>query len=105
MLNTTPQKQELSETEIKLIRKLRGKKSRTTGTKFEQKVRQKLEKDSWIVDKWKNNVDLEKKKLIPAKPKFNPFTKSLMMNSSGFCDFIIFKRITHKELLEVMKDE
>ena len=35
-------------------------------------------------------------KLVKAKPKFNPFTKSLMMNSSGFPDFVCFKRIEDK---------
>lgn len=30
-------------------------------------------------------------KLVPCKPKFNPFTKSLMMNSGGFPDFIAFR--------------
>ena len=30
-------------------------------------------------------------RLVKCKPKFNPFTKSLMMNSSGFPDLICFK--------------
>lgn len=30
-------------------------------------------------------------KLVKCKPKFNPFTKSLMMNSAGFPDFIAFR--------------
>ena len=32
-----------------------------------------------------------KGKLVRCKPKFNPFTKSLMMNSAGFPDFIAFR--------------
>ena len=32
-------------------------------------------------------------KLVKSKPKFNPFTKSLMMNTGGFPDFLAFKLI------------
>jgi len=31
-------------------------------------------------------------RLVICKPKFNPFTRSLMMNTAGFPDFIAFKR-------------
>ena len=30
-------------------------------------------------------------KLVPAKAKFNPFTKTMMMNSGGFPDFIAIR--------------
>ena len=30
-------------------------------------------------------------RLVKCKPKFNPFTKNLMMNTAGFPDFIAFK--------------
>ncbi len=30
-------------------------------------------------------------KLVKCRPKFNPFTKSLIMNTAGFPDFIAFK--------------
>ncbi|GIU68594.1 MAG: hypothetical protein KatS3mg001_444 [Candidatus Pacearchaeota archaeon] len=69
---------------------LRGKKGRAAGTRFEAKVRAELEKAGWIVDKWSNNVDLEKNKLVKAKRKFNPYLKVLVM-STGFPDFIAFK--------------
>jgi hypothetical protein len=77
-----------------------GKKSRSKGKAFELKVRADLEKDGWIVDRWTNNIsevqeqDIGEyiRKLIPCKPKFNPFTKSLMMMSGGFPDFIAFRR-------------
>ena len=36
---------------------------------------------------------MRKGRLVKSKPKFNPFTKSLMMNTAGFPDFIAFKRI------------
>lgn len=70
----------------------RGKKSRKDGKVFENKVREDLEK-TWIVVKWSKNVDLKENKLVNSKSKFNPFTKSLMMNSSGFPDYMTFKFI------------
>lgn len=71
---------------------IRGKKSRASGARFELKVRNSLENDGWIVDKWMNNVDLEKRKLIKAKRKFNPFLKILGIGT-GFPDFIAFKLV------------
>jgi len=92
----------------------RGRLSRARGKRFETLVKKDLEKRNWIVDKWTNNVKFVKEtipiqknsphdkeiligKLIPTKPKWNNFTKSLMMNSGGFPDFIAFKRIVPKE--------
>ena len=71
---------------------LRGKKSRAAGARFELKVRKDLEEKGWITDKWTKNVDLEKKELIPAKRKFNPFSR-IMSIGTGFPDFIAFKQI------------
>ena len=68
-----------------------GRKNRAAGARFELKVRNSLEKDEWTVDKWTNNVDLEEKKLIKAKRKFNPFSKILGIGT-GFPDLICFKR-------------
>ncbi|HKZ33754.1 MAG TPA: hypothetical protein VJ142_00755 [Candidatus Nanoarchaeia archaeon] len=70
---------------------IRGKKSRAAGARFERKVRVGLENVGWIVDKWTNNVDLETKKLVKAKRKFNPFLKILGIGT-GFPDFIAFRR-------------
>lgn len=81
-----------------------GKKSHAKGKEFERKVRVDLESKGWIVSKWQNNVEFKEYEpgehqsggvgllgnIIPVKPKFNPFTKSLMMNSGGFPDFIAF---------------
>ena len=67
-----------------------GKKNRAAGARFELKVRNNLESEGWIIDKWTNNVDLEKKKLIKAKRKYNPFKKVLGIGT-GFPDFIAFK--------------
>ena len=67
-----------------------GKKSRASGMRFELRVRNNLEKDGWIVDKWTNNVDLEGKKLVKAKRKFNPFIKILSIGT-GFPDFIALR--------------
>lgn len=72
-------------------KRVQGRKNRAAGARFELKVRNSLENDGWIADKWTNNVDLEEKKLIKAKRKFNPFSKVIMM-SSGFPDLICFKR-------------
>jgi hypothetical protein len=44
---------------------------------------------------------MKKGRLVKCKPKFNPFTKSLMMNSGGFPDFITTKHV-HDELYMVM---
>ena len=67
-----------------------GKKNRASGARFELKVRGDLEKSGWVIDKWTNNVDLEKKELVKAKRKFNPFSKILGIGT-GFPDFIGFR--------------
>ncbi len=73
------------------IKKRQGKRNRAAGARFELKVRNKLEGEGWVVDKWTNNVDLEECKLVKAKRKFNPFLKILGIGT-GFPDFIAFKR-------------
>lgn len=76
----------------------KGKKSKAKGAKFELKVRDDLEKQGWIVDKWTNNIDLETGKIITAKKnwKFNPFRKAMMPSAqgTGFPDFISIKNIS-----------
>lgn len=72
----------------------KGRISRARGARFELKVREDLEKKGRIIDKWTNNVDLERDKLIIAKKKFNPFSK-VMTIGTGFPDFISIKKI-HK---------
>src|SRR3990167_4958978 len=74
----------------KISKSKQGKKNRAAGARFELKVRSNFEKDGWIIDKWTNNVDLEKGQLIKAKRKFNPFMKILGIGT-GFPDFIAFK--------------
>jgi len=108
--------------------RIRGKKARAAGQRFELKVRKDLESKGWIVSKWQNNVELpnkegcgkrlrdgfadasncgvggelcidceiekEKIKLVPAKRKFNPFSKAMMLGS-GFPDFIAFFKRKH----------
>jgi len=82
--------------------KIRGKKARASGQRFELKVRKDLESKGWICDKWSNNVSdfpeeninlppekREDRKLIPAKRKYNPFNKALAIGT-GFPDFICF---------------
>jgi hypothetical protein len=78
----------------------RGKASRAAGNRFELKVRHDLESKGWIVCKWQNNVEFEEVemneiigtsgKLIPAKHKFNFFSKAMTMGT-GFPDFVCFK--------------
>ena len=71
-----------------------GKKNRAAGRRFEAKVREGLEKMGWIVDKWSNTIDYDKEegigKLVPAKRKYNPFSKALSIGN-GFPDFIGIK--------------
>ena len=71
---------------------IQGRKNRNRGRVFESKVRADLESKDWIVAKWANQVDLENNKLVPAKHKFNFFTKVMAMGT-GFPDFIAFKKI------------
>ena len=68
-----------------------GKKNRAAGARFELKVRGELESEGWIIDKWTNNVDLEEKKLIKARRKYNPFLRALSIGT-GFPDFIGFRK-------------
>ena len=77
--------------EVKHDYSKQGKKNRAAGVRFESKVRGDLKKQGWIVDKWTNNVDLEKQDIMPAKRKYNPFMKALIIGS-GFPDFICFKK-------------
>ncbi|MEK6757495.1 MAG: hypothetical protein AABX88_00050 [Nanoarchaeota archaeon] len=77
----------------------KGRMSRARGARFELKVRKDLEDKGRIVDKWTNNVDLPQNgessgegKLVPAKRKYNPFKKMLVVGT-GFPDFISIKRI------------
>jgi len=81
--------------------KKQGKKNRAAGKAFETKVRKKLEVDGWIVCKWQNQVNIISVdpedgiggEMVPCRAKFNPFTRSMMMISGGFPDFIAFRLI------------
>lgn len=82
----------------------KGKRSRASGANFELKIRTDLERKGWIVNKFGNNVDLEKQKMILAKKKYNPFLK-FMTIGTGFPDFIAVKHVEgdvyHVEGVEV----
>ena len=67
-----------------------GKSNRRKGKDFELKVRKYFEKKNWIIDKWSNNVDLEKNCLKIAGNKYIPGRG--MMPGLGFPDFILFKK-------------
>ena len=75
--------------------KEQGKKNRRKGVVFEAKVREDLMKMGWIVDKWTNTVDQGKDGkiggIVPAKRKYNPF-KKVMVIGTGFPDFMCFKK-------------
>ena len=73
----------------------RGRLNRQAGARFELKVREDLESQEWIIDKWTNNVDIERKKLVKAKRKYNPFLKALSIGT-GFPDFIGFRKKSKK---------
>ena len=50
-----------------------------------------MEDSGWIVDKWSNNVNLEKNQLVPAKHKFRGIGIPMALGT-GFPDFITFKK-------------
>lgn len=77
--------------QTKSARSSQGKKNRAAGRRFEAKVRENLEGMGWVVNKWMNNIDYEKNKIVPAKRKYNPFLKALSIGT-GFPDFVGFKR-------------
>ncbi len=83
------------EVEKKTKNSIRGKKSRAAGARFELRVRKDLEEMGWIISKWTNTVDYDKEgnigKLIPAKRKFNPYSRVLGIGT-GFPDFVGIKR-------------
>jgi hypothetical protein len=70
----------------------RGRKSRSSGARFELKVRKDLEEKGKIVAKWTNNVDLEKKEMTIAKRKYNPFLRAMTVGT-GFPDFIAIQNL------------
>jgi hypothetical protein len=80
-----------------------GKRNRAAGQRFEAKVREGLEKMGWMVDKWTNTVDYDREegigKIVPAKRKYNPF-KKVMVIGTGFPDFIAIKK--EKENFDVI---
>lgn len=71
----------------------RGSKSKSSGSQFELRVRKDLVGKNWIVDKWTNNLDLEKEEIVPAKRLFRKFKNNMgvMTIGTGFPDFICFQ--------------
>lgn len=66
-------------------KRIQGKKNRRDGAAFERKVRKDLIEKGWIVDKFTDNIDLDKQEIVQAKS--NQFNS----RSCGFPDFIAFK--------------
>ena len=83
----------------KISRQEIGKKSRQKGITFETTVRKDLEKEGWVVTKWSNNIDILTKEISPAKRKYNPYSKALVVGT-GFPDFVAFRK--NGELFDVM---
>jgi len=85
-----------------------GKKNRAAGQRFEAKVRAGLEEMGWIVDKWTNTVDYGREgkigKVVPAKRKYNPF-KKVMVLGTGFPDFIGIKKKEDRIILDAYENE
>ena len=91
-----------------------GKKSRTQGKAFEDRVRKDLEEKGYIVDRWSNNVDLDyhsgghfingkhinKGKLIKAKAKWAGPNRPMMLGA-GFPDFIAYKPFEVSDILGI----
>lgn len=86
-----------------------GKKNRASGKAFERKTREDLENKGWIIFRNFNNVEKidtpngQTIKFKQSKPKFNPFTKSLMMIQSGMPDFLCIKQIEYKDIAVITK--
>ena len=84
-----------------------GRKVRAQAGRFELKVRKDLENKGRVVDKWTNNVDLDKGKIIAVKRRFlrKPFGETFYMGIStigtGFPDFISIKHV-HGEMYSVI---
>jgi hypothetical protein len=72
-----------------------GKRNRAAGVRFEAKVRENLESMGWIVNKWMNNIDYDKNKVVPAKRKYNPYMKALVVGT-GFPDFMCFRKADYE---------
>lgn len=70
---------------------IQGRKNRAKGALFETRVREDLENKGWTVTKWMNTVNNEKDKVVPAKRKYNPFTRALAIGT-GFPDLLCFKK-------------
>ncbi|MDH3353447.1 MAG: hypothetical protein OEL87_03295 [Nanoarchaeota archaeon] len=71
----------------------KGSKSRSGGGQFELRTRKDLEEKGWVVDKWSNNIDLNERKIHPAKRRFARFNKNMgvMTIGTGFPDFVAFQ--------------
>jgi hypothetical protein len=78
-----------------------GKKNRASGARFELKVRENLENQGWITDKWANNIDLVEGKLVKSKRKYNPFLKILSIGT-GFPDFVCFRLCKGEKNYEII---
>lgn len=87
--------------EKEISKSKQGKLNRAAGRRFESKVREKLENMGWTVSKWMNTVDYEKGKIVPAKRKYNPYRKAMVIGT-GFPDFVAIKNIKEEKIFNAL---
>jgi len=103
---------------MKRKNRIRGKKNRASGQRFERKTRKDLEEKGWIVDRWGNNIELPTseevqgihmghnkwlKKYEPTKGKLIPAKSRFGLRTTGFPDFIAYVIIKGTEFVpEIM---
>ena len=75
-------------------KKKQGAINRKVGREFELKVRKDLEKEGWTVDKFGNNIDLEKGEIVQAGSKYIPGRG--LMPGLGFPDFVMWRKTGHE---------
>lgn len=73
---------------MEIANQIRGKKSRASGARLERRVREDLIRQGFIVDRWTQNVDLEKGMVVPAK------SNRFGMRTAGFPDLIALRKRT-----------
>ena len=72
--------------------KKQGKKNRSKGKRFEERVRQEIIKHGYVPLRNMNNVDLQQNRIIPGK--YSPFNRF-----TGFPDFLAYRIQTHNPLM------
>ena len=69
-------------------KKKMGRNSRIRGKRFENEVYDWLSEQGYVVTRWTNTII--DGKIVPQKPKYNPFLKRIMSSQTGFPDYLAF---------------